>query len=260
MIDSVSTYCHRWCERCPFTSRCSLVAYNKEHIPKKLQDEIVPLPNSFPALSGKFSHFLGRLELCLVQYRNSLSVIGYGAGEERPRSTGMSEAALSELSMTVMRGIRGLEKAAWVPEFHQAPDFTKPDVQAIREFYWYLTMVGPKFRRAVKDRDNAEEVNMDGIRTARLTHIILVRAIVAMTVLIEQHGKPAYEDLRIILEDSLRLLAGVRTLFPDVHLYPRPGFDDSGERDYLNKFYGGFPPVDPFEDGTWNPGGRAPDA
>jgi len=227
MIDSVSTYCHRWCERCPFTSRCSLVAYNKEHIPKKLQDEIVPLPNSFPALSGKFSHFLGRLELCLVQYRNSLSVIGYGAGEERPRS---------------------------------APDFTKPDVQAIREFYWYLTMVGPKFRRAVKDRDNAEEVNMDGIRTARLTHIILVRAIVAMTVLIEQHGKPAYEDLRIILEDSLRLLAGVRTLFPDVHLYPRPGFDDSGERDYLNKFYGGFPPVDPFEDGTWNPGGRAPDA
>jgi len=86
MIDSVSTYCHRWCERCPFTSRCSLVAYNKEHIPKKLQDEIVPLPNSFPALSGKFSHFLGRLELCLVQYRNSLSVIGYGAGEERPRS------------------------------------------------------------------------------------------------------------------------------------------------------------------------------
>lgn len=258
MIDSVSTYCHRWCERCPFTSRCSLVAFNKEHLPKSLQEEIVPLPNAFPALSGKFSHFLGRLELCLLKYRNSLSVVGYGAREEHPRPTGMSEAALAELSMTVSLGTRGLEKAAWVPEFHQAPDFTKADVQAIREFYWYVTMVGPKFKRAVKDLTDADEANISNKRTARLTHIILARAIVSITVLIEEHGEPAYKALRTLLEDTLRLLAGIRALFPDAYQYPRPGFDDPAEREYLQKFYGGYPPVDPFEDGTWSPGRRAP--
>jgi hypothetical protein len=236
-----------------------LVAFNKEHLPKNLQEELIPLPNAFPALSGTFSHFLGRLELCLVKYRSSLSVMGYGAREEQPRPTGMSEAALAELSMNLSLGTRDLEKAAWVPEFHQAPDFTKPDVQAIREFYWYVTMVGPKFRRALKGRTEEGGTGSNGRRTARLTHLVLARAVVAMTVLIEQHGQPAYQDLRTLLEDTLRLLAGIRALFPDAYRYPRPGFDDPAERAFLKKFYGGHPPVDPFEDGTWSPGGRAPE-
>lgn len=260
MIDSVSNYCHRWCERCPFTNRCSLVAFTKKHLPLEQQEELVALPNAFPALSGKFSDFLGRLELKLVKYRNSLSVVGYGAREEYPRPTGMSESALGELSMTVMLEARELRKAAWAPEFHQAPDFSRPDVQAIREFHWYLGMVGPKFRRATMDKPNSEAIDMDSVRTARLTHIILARVIVAITVLIEEHGEAAYVDLRTTLEDCLRLLAGIRSRFPEVYLNQRPGFDDPAERKHLETFYGGHPPVDPFEDGTWSPGGRAPDA
>jgi len=147
-----------------------------------------------------------------------------------------------------------------VPEFDQAPDFNRADVQAIQEFYWYLAMVGPKFRRATMEKPYAGEIDLDAKRTARLTHIILARVIVSVTTLIETHGQPAYEDLRTILEDCLRLLAGIRALFPEAYLYPRPGFDDSAERKYLESFYGGQPPVDPFEDGTWSPGGRAPEA
>lgn len=260
MIDYVSNYCHRWCERCPFTNRCSLVAYTKDHVSPDLQDEIVPLPNAFPALSGKFSDFLGRLELSLVKYRNSLSVIGYGVREEFPRPTGMSEDALGELSMTVMLESRVLRKAKWAPEIHQAPDFSQPQIQAIRELHWYLNMVGPKFRRATMDLPKPGEVDLDAQRTARLTHIVLARVIVSATVLIEEHGQAAYEDLRTILEDCLRLLAGIRTLFPEVYLYQRPGFDDPAERKTLEAFYASYPPIDPFEDGTWSPGGRAPEA
>jgi hypothetical protein len=260
MIDSVSNYCDRWCERCPFTNRCSLVAFNKKHLPKDQQKELVSLPNAFPAMSGKFSGFLGRLELSLVKYRNSLSVVGYGAREEYPRPTGMSESALGGLSMTVMLEARELRKAKWSPDLHQAPDFSRSDVQAIHELHWYLGMVGPKFRRATLDKSHSGEVDMDTMRTARLTHIILARIIVAITVLIEEYGEAAYVDLRTILEDSLRLLAGIRSRFPEVYLYPRPGYDDTAERKHLETFYGGYPPVDPFEDGTWSPGGRAPDA
>lgn len=260
MIDFVSSYCDRWCERCPFTNRCSLVAFTDEHVPENLQDELVRLPNSFPALSGKFTDFLGRLELSLLKYRNSLSVIGYGAGEEFPRPTGMSEDALRELSMTVMLEARNLRKAKWGPTLRQAPDFSRPDVQAIRNFHWYLGMVGPKFRRATMKEEGAGETDFDAQRTARLTHIILARVIVSATVLIEEHGQPAYEDLRTILEDCLRLLAGIRSSYPEVYLYPRPGFDDPAERKYLKTYYGGKPPVDPFQDGSWSPGGRAPEA
>ena len=260
MIDSVSNYCHRWCERCPFTSRCGLVVFTTKHILRDDQEELAHLPNEFPALSGKFSDFLGRLELCLLKQRNSLSLIGYGAREELPRSTGMSESALGELSMTVMLEARELRKTKWMPEFHQASDFSRADVQEIREFYWYLGMVGPKFRRATMDKPHSGEIDLDSMRTARLTHVILARVIVTITVLIEEHGETAYVDLRTTLEDCLRLLAGIRTLFPNVYLYQRPGFDDSAEREYLKTFYNCYPPVDPFEDGTWSPGGRAPEA
>lgn len=260
MIDSVYNYCHRWCERCPFTGRCNLVAFTKKHTPRDEQEELVSLPNAFPALSGKFSGFLGRLELSLLKYRNSLSLVGYGAREEFPRPTGMSESALGELSMTVMLEARELRRTKWMPEFHQAPDFSRADVQAVCEFYWYLGMIGPKFRRAMLDKPHSGELDMDAMRTARLTHIILARVIVAITVLIEEHGEAAYIDLRTTLEDCLRLLAGIRALFPDAYLYQRPGFDDPAERAYLKAFYGGHMPVDPFEDGTWSPGGRAPEA
>ena len=260
MIDSVSNYCHRWCERCPFTERCSLVAFSREKVPPELREKIVPLPNAFPATSGKFSGFLGRLELMLVKYRNSLSVVGYGAREEKPRPTGMTAAALLELSMTVMLETRELRKAGWMPEVMEDPDFSRADVQAGRELYWYLTMVGPKYRRAAMDKPPGGHTDLDAKRTARLTHLILARVIVAITVLIEEHGRAAYEDLRTILEDCLRLLAGIREQFPEAYRYPRPGFDDPAEQKYLVEFYGGFPPVDPFEDGTWSPGGRAPEA
>jgi hypothetical protein len=106
----------------------------QKHILRDDQEELAPLPNEFPALSGKFSAFLGRLELSLLKQHNSLSLIGYGAREELPRSTGMSESALGELSMTVMLEARELRKTKWMPEFHQAPDFSRADVQAIRDF------------------------------------------------------------------------------------------------------------------------------
>ncbi|TXF91665.1 hypothetical protein FUA23_00335 [Neolewinella aurantiaca] len=260
MIDSVSNYCHRWCERCPFTSRCSLVAFSEEHMSSDQRERPGTLPASFPALSGKFSEFLGRLELNLQKYRNSLSVIGYGAREEYPRPTGMSRKALGELSMTVMLELRELRKGKWVPDYLRSPDFGQADVQAFRELNWYLGILGPKFRRAVLEKPYSGPVDLDAHKTARLTHIILARMIAAITVLIEVHGREAYDDLRTILEDCLRLLAGIRSLFPEAYLYHRPGFDDPAERGFLKVFYEECPPVDPFKDGTWSPGGRAPSA
>lgn len=264
-IDSVSNYCHRWCERCPFTERCSLIAHEREFMPKEMQQEILPLPNAFPAMSGPFSDFLRRLEDQLQHLGSSLSEIGYGVGEEEPRPSGLHPSALSRLAMDVaVAGMKDLRETPWMPNIYDGADFSKPGVQAAKEFSWYSIMIGPKFRRCFPHemrgtgRGVTDGFHLDAARTARLTHLVLARTIAGITVLLEQYGSPAWEDLRPTLEGSLRLLAALRELHPRTHEYRRPGFDDPAERSHLEAFYDGFPPVDPFVDGTWSRGGRAP--
>jgi len=261
MIDSVSNYCNRWCERCPFTNRCSLIAFSPtEEIPP-LGETIVPLPATFPAMSGRFSDFLERLDRQLKTFGSSLAEIGYGVGEETPRSSGLHPSALEKLARELGMLLLGAEKSPWMPDGHRNPDFSQADVQALVELRWYQLMVGPKYRRAVREvPERNEYTERDAAHTARLTHLVLVRAICGITVLLESHGRVAYDDLRQMLEGNLRLLAGLRSLFPQAYRYRRPGFDDPGERRHLEAFFEGFPPVDPFEDGTWSPGGRAPEA
>ena len=264
-IDSLSNYCHRWCERCPFTERCGLIAHEKEFMPKEMQQEIIPLPNAFPTMSGPFSDFLRRLDGQLQQLGSSLEEIGYGVGEETPQPSGLHPSAQSKLSMKVAVGaMRDLREASWMPDIYDGADFSKPGVQAAKEFSWYAIMIGPKFRRCLPNEDRGmgtdatNSFNLDAARTARLTHLVFARTIAAITVLLEQYGRPAWEDLRPTLEGSLRLLAALRVMHPDAHEYRRPGFDDAAERAGLIAFYYGFPPIDPFFDDTWSRGGRAP--
>jgi hypothetical protein len=261
MIDSVSNYCNRWCERCPFTDRCSLIAFSLAEEIAPLGEAIVPLPASFPAMSGRFSGFLERLDRQLKTFGSSLAAVGYGAERELPRPSGLHPSALEKLARQLSMMLLQLDEAAWMPDAHRNPDFSRDDVQALVELRWYQMMIGPKYRRTVREVSaRNEHTDHDAAFTARLTHLVIVRAICGITVLLEAHGRAAYGDLRQSLEGNLRLLAGLRAQYPLAYSYRRPGFDDPGERRCMEAFYEGFLPVDPFEDGTWSPGGRAPDA
>lgn len=261
MIDSVSNYCNRWCERCPFTDRCSLVAYSPTEELPALGEELVPLPASFPAMSGRFGDFLQRLDQQLKVLGSSLAEVGYGVGEETPAPTGLSPAALEALARQLSMMMLQFKESGWAPDGHRSPDFSQPDVQALVELRWYQIMIGPKYRRTAREvSEPNEHTERDAAFTARLTHLVIARAICGITILLETHGRSAYSDLRELLEGNLRLLAGLRQRFPEAYRHRRPGFDDAGERRHQQNFFKGHLPVDPFEDGTWSPGGRAPEA
>lgn len=265
-IESVSNYCNRWCERCPFTDRCGLMDHAQKGIPILL-DEVVLLPNAFPAMSGDFADFLKRLDDQLQQQGTCLEKIGYGVAHEHPQPLNTHSGKLEKLAMDIaVEGIgASRRKPAWLPELYERADFTDPGVQAGHELYWYLTMIGPKYQRCFHgdpygedERRRYGDYGRDAAFTARLVHIVLVRVICSATVLMETYGQRAYTDLIQPLTGVLKLLAGLREQHPEAHLFRRPGFDDPGERAVLDAFYNGKPPVDPFADGTWSQGGRAP--
>jgi len=112
-------------------------------------------------MSGRFSDFLERLDRQLKTFGSSLAEIGYGVGEETPRSSGLHPSALEKLARELGMLLLGAEKSPWMPDLR-----------------WYQLMVGPKYRRAVREvPERNEYTERDAAHTARLTHLVLVRAI-----------------------------------------------------------------------------------
>jgi hypothetical protein len=256
-IATVSNYCNRWCQRCPFTDRCELIS---ETVREQSARSINHLPPGFPALSGRFADFLLRLEKVLHLNGYELGEMSYGVGEEFPQATSLGSSQLKVLAKKVSRGIRSLGGTNWMVSLLRDEKFHRPEVQAARTLAWYLPMIAPSYRRSIP----RNSLSRHGMRmqpyllNARLTHLALARIIASITVLLETHPREVVGDLLPTLRDCLVLLAGIRELFPEVYKIRRPGFDDPGEREGILEFFGGHPPIDPFEDGTWSPGGRPP--
>lgn len=256
-IETVSNYCNRWCQRCPFTDGCDLMTTSDGDHGFAVDDQV---PVSFPALSGPFSDYLVRLEGILDQYGHQLGKLGYGVNREFPFSPGLSVAQLKVLAKKVSRLVRRFEEVEWLRPLLRKGQFERPEVQAVRTLAWYLPMIAPNYRRSIprKHMSRYGKKHRPYVLNARLTHLALARTIAAITILLECYEERAFDDLFLTLCDCLVLLAGIRELFPDVYRSRRPGFDDPGERQRIFEFFGGFPPLDPFEDGTWSPGGRPP--
>jgi hypothetical protein len=63
MIDSVSNYCHRWCERCPFTSRCGPVVFTKNIFYVMTRKSSLPSQMNFLPSVGSSALFWGAWSL-----------------------------------------------------------------------------------------------------------------------------------------------------------------------------------------------------
>lgn len=256
-IEAISNYCNRWCKRCPFTDRCALITAADGELKGQRGDQV---PASFPAMSGKFTDFLSRLALVLPRHGGRLDSMVRGADRQSPQPTGLTSGQLKTLAKKVSRAVRKYAKEDWVIALLTSSDYDRPAAQALRSLIWYLPTVAPNYRRSIprKDTPPSGAKLRSYTLNARLTHLVLVRIIAAITVLLEE---PQMDDAKAMIKtlaDCFTLLAGIRSLFPDAYKLRRPGFDDPGQRKTIGEFFAGQQPLDPFEDGSWSPGGRPP--
>jgi hypothetical protein len=242
LISGIYNYCDRWCERCPFTSRC-LVYATEQVDDDRFSPESRDLSNEA---------FWRRLSTIFQETREMV--------EEWAKEAGIDLKAIPDDDYVQTRKRKRqqvdhhpLAKAGkkyasattdWFREFDQtlelsdvkAPesDFEKAEqLQDAREIiYWYQYQIALKTMRALSGKNDEEKFADDGTAfpkdsdgSAKVALIGIDRSIAAwrLVQLAVENRSPSIIVLILQLE---RLRQRIEKVFPDARNFIRPGFDE----------------------------------
>jgi len=247
LIAGIYNYCDRWCERCPFTSRCMNYAMQQEQHPGARQHDLE---------SQEFWNELSSaLKVTLDLLRESAADHGIDIdnldmqGVEEEESRIEQEAENHPVARAAFDYIEMAD--SWLNDAHdmfkekeqelqrevelELPG-SKPHLKAVQVadavdvISWYHTMIYPKAMRALgQSRREArwEEQNgfpKDSDGSAKVALISIDRSIAAWGVL-REHFPEASDSILDRLVHLERLRAGIEKAFPAARAFQRPGFD-----------------------------------
>jgi hypothetical protein len=238
-ISGIYNYCDRWCERCPFTSRCLVYAQEKED-----EDDS---PESRDITNEAFWRKLGSI------FEETRQLI-----EEWAREAGIDLTEIDEEDAGVRQkrrdraarnrlAVAGKEYASsvteWFTEFDQtisASDLEMNETDAelaqqlqdAREvIHWYQYQIAVKTMRALSSRSSEDELDSiepewrDSDGSAKVALIGMDRSISAWRIV--QLCLPERAELVVPLILQLeQLRQRTEKRFPKARDFVRPGFDE----------------------------------
>ncbi len=248
LIPGIYNYCDRWCERCPFTSRCMNFALSEEHFADP-QTHDINNEAFWEKLSEIFQLTLEMLKetareqgidldsLDLQQaadehetIRNSAKhhecpcaakVYGQMVNDWFDSAKELFEEKANDL---------GLQVRLELPDFDPAEeaDSLKNSVDIIR---WYQHFIYVKLIRAVQGNlegtpQGLDEFPKDSDGSAKVALIAIDRSIAAWGQM-REHFPQRRDDILDVLVHLDRLRRKTETLFPDARAFVRPGFDST---------------------------------
>ena len=226
-IDFVSAYCDRWCERCPFTQRCSafvamaavaMCEDDKEGLELAFgrapdDDGVVPSPPDW----------LNDLEDVILSDREA-DAWAERCQQRRARINAMPIVQLADALMRLAY--------EWLRANPQVGDTQDALVREAFEVANYdVILIRAKLHRALDGREirgtddalmNDDPVQNDWNGSAKVALISIERSATAWAVLASATGQEAPAVVAGQLHD---LGAHVEREFPDVRRFKRPGFD-----------------------------------
>jgi len=229
-ISGVHNYCDGWCERCPFTTRCSVHAITVAigmcgGDSRAGMALAVSLP---PPVTAEEE----RRRAALIDAMNACNPtdaeVGEFAREEEARSERIEETAAVTASMQA-----SLLMDTWF-DTHDAPEraASGPAGDALQVARWDRHLIPVKVQRALHGLDEYlrgettwdDPVQNDWNGTAKLALLCLRRSIEAWDTLAEALGDP---DARAVADQLRALRAEMERTFPNAFRFIRPGFDES---------------------------------
>lgn len=237
-VSGIYNYCDRWCERCPFTSRCMNFAISKEDYP---DSESCDMDNE--AFWQKMTETL-RTAFDLLQ--EAAEERGIDLGECDPGDT-EGEHLKDEAARNSNWCRAAMAYAEMVKEWFNSQSYLfeqdRPEensrVQAhcedhislkdaVEVIRWYQYFIYVKLVRAIRGSEDASEDEdgyaKDSDGSAKLALIAIDRSMAAWTEVLRVF--PARNDTSmdpIMKLDEMR--QGIEKLFPNARAFIRPGFD-----------------------------------
>jgi hypothetical protein len=245
-IPGIYNYCDRWCERCPFTSRCMNFALSEEQFDDP-QTHDINNEAFWEKLSEIFQFTLEMVKETAQEHgidldsidlqqvaderetiRNSAKnhecpcaakVYGQMVNNWFDSSTDLFEEKADDLGLQVRLELPGFDLA-------EEADNLKDSVDIIR---WYQHFIYVKLIRAVQGKlqetsQSLEEYPKDSDGSAKVALIAIDRSIAAWGQM-REHFPQRRDDILDVLVHLDRLRRKTETLFPDARAFVRPGFD-----------------------------------
>ena len=247
-IPGIFNYCDRWCERCPFTSRCLNFEMNEE----KLGDlENIDITNEvfWQKLSETFAETLSMLKEMAAEKGIDLDSIELDDEDNYKRRDEdlsvvhiISHMAKSYISMVddwfdsnvyILKDDHPELKAAAAADSTQSPpdEDTITLTDSVEVIRWYQHQIYVKLRRALHSAhdeardDDLDDYPNDSDGSAKVSLIGMDRSISAWGKIIKISTDE--EDCILgIIAHLERLRRRAETAFPDARAFVRPGFDD----------------------------------
>ena len=223
LISGIYNYCDRWCERCPFTSRCLVFATEAEdNQPSKDQD----------AANAQFWNELGTVfeeTLALIpEWANAAEVDLTCVEEQSPRRRKRKQVDNHPLALA---GKTYANAAAdWFRQFDEHLDTERTNT--LREvIQWYQYQIAVKTMRALSGQieelsdSETSDSPKDSDGSAKVALIGIDRSLAAWRHM--QLAAPENDPSIIPLILQLaQLRIRIESQFPDARQYVRPGFDE----------------------------------
>jgi hypothetical protein len=246
-IPGIYNYCDRWCERCPFTSRC----LNFEMSEEKFGDlENADITNEvfWQRLSETFQETLGMLKKMAAEKGIDLDAIELEDEDDFERRfddpsvvhliTHMANAYISMVddwfdSNVYIFGDDHPELLDAAADAARIPpdDDTITLIDSVEVIRWYQHQIYVKLRRALHSaHDEAREDELDDFPkdsdgSAKVSLIGMDRSISAWGKIIT-HFPHEEDSILGIIAHLERLRRRTETEFPDARAFVRPGFDE----------------------------------
>ena len=246
LIPGIYNYCDRWCERCPFTSRCMNFALsekefsdpqthdiNNETFWEKLSEIFQLTLEMVKETAQEQGIDLDSLDLQQAAdehktIRNSAEnhecpcaakVYGQMVNDWFDSAKDLFDQKADDLGLQVRLELPGYDPA-------EEADNLKDSVDIIR---WYQHFIYVKLVRAVQGKleetpQSLDEFPKDSDGSAKVALIAIDRSIAAWGQM-REHFPQRRDDILDILVHLDRLRSKTETLFPDARAFVRPGFD-----------------------------------
>lgn len=239
-ISGIYNYCDRWCERCPFTSRCMVYATEKED--DDADPQIRDVTNE--AFWRKLTSIFDETKELMVAWSEKAGIdLNQIETRNEPSRKRRSRSAKDELAVAATQYANSVTK--WFTEFDQmlnvtdqSPNETDRDeseriVEAREVIHWYQYQIAVKLMRATSSRTNEAEWQdepvddeaRDSDGSAKVALIGISRSVSAwrlMQMSLSERG----DSIIPLIMDLERLRQRIELKFPKARDFIRPGFDE----------------------------------
>ncbi len=245
-IPSIYNYCDRWCERCPFTSRCANFALGEEYFPNQ-EDRDTNNEHFWGKLQEVFTHTMEMLVKELEKHGIDINTLELDDAEQSMARLDKAACANEcvqaaqkyykiagkwiESSNTLFEQKKEnllLQARLELPNNDPAEDAASI-VDAMEIIQWYQYQIYVKLMRAISSQiEEAEEPDnypKDSDGSAKVALIGLDRSIAAWATLRDHFPEKEDEILDILIELS-RLRSSTENTFPNARTFMRPGLDN----------------------------------